>query len=663
MNQRTHIPANLRYGITVVALLLVINTLLRIAFVLYNSQEAAVLPMRELALGFLVGIRFDLATILIFNGLILLFMAMPLKCNLQRGTYKVLNILIILVNIPILVVNFIDMVYYGFADKRMTHELFTTRSDFGSFKPSLLMEWWWVFLVFFVLVWLFYRILNHFSVRQIRHVDMEGYRGSLRDWAITFIFVLMMYAGLRGGIQRPITIDAAFVGEDTFTGNVALNSAFTVLSTVDWGGDEPIKMVPVVDAVAVTRDMVKNSFDGDYVSDAYPLLREANFSGPENRYNVVFLIIESLNASKVGCLNGSAPGRSLTPNLDSLVRHGRMYSNYYSNGVRSVEAVPSLLNSMPEIFARPTIWSHYSDNAHYGLGNMLDERGYYTAFFCGSHNGTMGFDRYSKRCGIQNYYGMNEYPHSERDFNGYWGCHDGPFTKWMGEQQDGFKEPFLSAFFSISNHHPFNLPSEIAPDIAELPISPMEKTTMYTDRVIGEYFKQVRGYDWFERTIFVVTGDHCFHEFPDPKRTIMDNFHVPMLLVGPCVEPGMDGRLGNHVSLLPTLIELLRLDTWHTSTAVSLLDTHAPFAINSLMGVATLAMDSVAYSTNFEAKLPLHVMHDGKWEKENKNDMIGDQRKTEMAYRLRCVYQTLQNARVTDRLHAPLATREFAVTE
>lgn len=655
MNQKASIPANVRYILTVLGLLLGINTLLRIAFMLYNSQEAAVLPLKELLMGFLVGIRFDLTTIMIFNGLILLFMAMPFRCNLERRTYKYLNILLILANIPILLVNFIDMVYYGFADKRMTHELFTTRSDFGSFKPELLMEWWWVFLLFAMLVWIFYRILNRFSIRQFQRVDAAGYRASLRDWALTFLLMVFMYGGMRGGIRQPITVDAAFVGEDTFTGNLALNSAFTVLSSVDWGGDEPIHLVPEADAIAVTRSMVRNRFDGDFISPQYPLLRRAEFDGPENKYNVVFLIIESLNASKVGCLNPDASKKGLTPNLDSLVRHGRMYRNYYSNAVRSVEAVPALLNSMPDIFTRPTIWSHFTENAHNGLGNMYKSRGYETAFFCGAHNGTMGFDKYSKVCGIERYYGMNEYPRAEQDFNGFWGCHDGPFMQWMGEQQSALKEPFLSVFFSISNHHPFTMTLEMGADIAAKPLSPMEKTTMYTDRVIGEYFKKVRQYDWFERTIFVVTGDHCFHEYPDPSRSLMDNFRVPMLLVGPCIEPGFDDRLSNHVSIMPTLIELLRLDTWHSSTAVSLFDPAPPFAINSLMGVTTLAMDSVAYSSNFEARLPPLVLRDGRWCAENPNAPLDLQRKSEMDFRLRSVFQTLQHARVTDRLHAPPA--------
>jgi uncharacterized sulfatase len=652
---RLNIPSNHRYGISVIAILLVINTVLRVAFYLYNREGASVLPFQEVLMGFWVGIRFDLATIFLFNGLILLFLVLPLALNQRRSTYKALNFMLLVVNIPILLVNFIDMVYYGFAEKRMTHELFTTRSDYHSFKPDMLMEWWWVFLIFFSLIYVFYRALNYLTNWQVSADESENYRASTKDWAITFLFFLMIWGGMRGGIREPISIDTAFVGEDTFTGNLALNSAFTVANTLDWGGDEPVDLIQPQIAIPTMQEMVRNPFDGEFTSKVYPFLRQSHFEGPENRYNVVVLIIESLNANKVGCLTGMPLEKSLTPNLDTLVRHGRIFGNYYSNGIRSVEAVPAVLNSMPEIFQRPTIWSHYSDNTHFGIGQMLAERGYHRSFFCGAHNGTMGFDSYSQRCDIDHYFGMDEYPYADRDFNGYWGCHDGPFLQWMADRQSGFAEPFLSVFFSISNHHPFVLSEDMASDIAQMDLSPMEKTTRYTDRVLGEYFRKVSKEPWFNRTIFVVTGDHCFHEFPNPRRTILDNFRVPLLLLGPGIQPGIDNKIGNHVSILPTLIDLLKLDTWHASSGLSLLDSVRPaFAINSLMGVTTLVMDTVAYSTNFQTQLPSLILRDGKWFNEKHVGPLPAHVKMAMDLKLRSLYQCLQHARVNNRFHAPL---------
>ena len=61
---------------------------------------------------------------------------------------------------------------------------------------------------------------------------------------------------------------------------------------------------------------------------------------------------------------------------------------------------------------------------------------------------------------------MNEYPYSERDFDGYWGCADGPFMQWMSGKQQEMKEPFMSVLFTISNHPPFTLRKDADPKIA-----------------------------------------------------------------------------------------------------------------------------------------------------------------------------------------------------
>lgn len=600
----------------------------------------------DVLLGYLIGLRFDLATIFILNGVFLLFLSLPIRLNQQRRTYKVMNWIIVLVNIPVLIVNGIDVVYFGFAEKRLTHELFTTKSDYQSFQPSMLMEWWWLILFAVVLIVGFYRVLDRSSRRHVENSSRLLQQNPRQAWGVVGLYLLLTFTGVRGGWQKePLVPAKAYVGETIFVGNLGLNSAYTVLSTVDVGEYKHINWVPEAEAVAMARSMVECSFDGPFEDESVPLLRQSHFEGPEKQYNVVFLIIESLNANLVGSLNGQSLEESLTPNLDTLVRHGRMFTRNYANGVRSIEALPSLLNSMPEIFRRPTIGSHFSSNAHYGLPHILGERGYHTSFFCGAHNGTMGFDLYAKVSGIQHYFGMNEYPKANEEFDGFWGCADGPFMEWMGEQQNSFPEPFMNVFFSISNHHPFKLPPHGAEGIAEKGWSDMEKTTHYTDRVLGAYFEQVSQFDWFDRTIFVLTGDHCFHEQSEPGRTIVENFHVPLLVVAPGVEPGLDDRISNHINVMPTVIDLLQLDTYHSSTGVSLLGERPTFAINSLQGLQTLIEGNSAYTTNFERGLPLLQWEKGVWQQRQTKSVSA-----EMDLRLRSLYQVLSNARVEDRM-------------
>jgi len=642
------LPPNVRYLLTATVVLLGINFIFRLAFLLYNQAQFQALSWSEIGMGFAVGMRFDLATILIFNGLVFLYLALPIRFIVSRKSLRWCNILIILFNFPVIVLNGIDVVYFGYAEKRLTHELFTTKSDYGSFKPEMLMEWWWIFALAGLCMVAGYVILNRSSKRLLEDEESQSKVPLKVSWAFTVLFVVLAYFGVRGTKKEPLHTRRAFVTESTFLGNMGLNSALTVISSLDVGEDEMLDWVPVKEAVSTTQGMIQGQEDGDFSLD-YPLWRRHQPAGSENHFNVVFLIIESLNASQVGCINGDLEN-SLTPNLDTLVKHGRMYTNFYANGVRSVEALPSIFNSMPEIFRRPTIGSHYAENDHYGLGHILGERNYFNAFFCGAHNGTMGFDEYAAKSGIPNYYGMTEYPYGERDFDGYWGCADGPFLQWMAEQQNQLQQPFFTTFFSISNHHPFNLPPQASSAIRDANLSAKEKTTRYSDQVLGEYFAKVSQYDWFERTVFVLTGDHCFHEESEPGRPIMANFHVPLFILGPCIEPGLDDKLGNHVSILPTLVDLMELDTWHSSAGTSLLDTLPTFAINNLLDIATLATDSLAFSTNFEEMQALQVRKDGNWV--DVDHQLFREKSRTMEQQLRSIYQVLFNTRVKNRVVA-----------
>jgi phosphoglycerol transferase MdoB-like AlkP superfamily enzyme len=646
---RLQIPGNVRYALTVVLLLLLMNTLLRTVFLLYNTDQARAMTWTDILLGYSVGFRFDLATILIFNGIILLFLALPLAIHRRRSTYRICNILLVLANMPILVVNAIDVVYYSFAEKRLTHELFTTQSDFGSFKPSLLAEYWWLFLLFFTMTVVMYKVLNFFA---LRYVLQSESRPLSRRWLWSGTFVVCMYFGMNGGWQsNPLAISNAYVGESFFSGSMGLNSAYTILTAVDWQRQEAMRNIPEAEAIAVTRSMLKHPWDSEYLRTDYPLLRKTHFVEPERHYNVVFLIIESLNARDIGILNGAEKGKSLTPNLDTLARHARVYNRYFANGTRSVESLPALLNSIPDIFGRPTIGSHFINNTHYGLPMILGERGYETSFFCGSHNGTMGFDKYAAASGISQYFGMNEYPYSERDFDGYWGCADGPFMQWMAVKQQKMKEPFMSVLFTISNHHPFNLPKDAGPEISRLPVSRMQKTVKYTDQALGAYFQEVRKQAWSKNTIFIITGDHCFHEHSDPERTFVENFQVPLFLIGPEIEPGMDDRIGQHISIMPTLISHMRLRTLHASTGVSLLG-EAPkgFAINNLMDVASLVQGDLALSSSFEKVHAVCHNEGRRWLKVYDGE-VSDKKKLEMEYKLRCLFQVYHNTRIKNKLH------------
>jgi Sulfatase len=633
-----------------IGILLLGDLLLRLAFFLYNAQGGWDYAAGDIPLAMLVGLRFDLATLAVFNGLLLVLALLPIPR--QDRLIERLAPWLVLLHLPVLVLNAIDIVYFGFASKRLSHELFSGGTEAMTTGMDSVVAHWWLLLALLLLAtgqwWLMRR-----AAGQVALPNRSGTRVRILAWAPPLLLGGLLFLAFRGGLQkRPLRPGNAFVSGSIFLGNVSLNSAYTVLQSLDIGNEAAVDVMPLDAAIVRCRQAVRNDFDGPFLSDEYPLLRESRFAEPERRYNVVLLIVESLNANKLGCINGKPLDQSLTPNLDTLARRGRLHTQFFSNGARSVQSLPAILNATPDIFERPLIGSSFETNRQWGIGSILAARGYHTSFLCGGPNGTLGFDAYSKMSGFQHYFGQSDYLGPDNTVASNWGLHDRPALKWLADLQQGFPKPFLSTWFSISNHHPFALPPDCPPAIAQGQLSDMDKTVRYTDWALGQYFDQVLRTDWGRNTVFVLTGDHCFYYDDDPDRGDLQNFHVPLLLVGPDIAPAVDDRAASHVSILPTLIDLLRLQTKHSAIGVSVLSQHnAPFALNGLMGVQSLVRDGRYYSTTFSSPVNSYRHVDRQWTRDDA--FMASPEGRSMDSTLRAIYQVCSYMRQHNKQNSP----------
>lgn len=636
--------------IWVVALLLFANFLLRLGFALYNGLHLQAVSFADLALAFGVGVRFDLATIMIFTGLVFLILLLPIPALHRESAYKRFNIFILMLNLPVFLVNAVDIVYYGFAEKRLTHELYSIKfGDVTTTAGAGFFDFWWLLFLVGSLTYGLSRLMWWATQRVLESPAEPRKYGKIPVWLAPLVGGGLIFLCIRGGFQQlPLRPSMAFVSASNFAGNLGLNSAYTVVSSLMLEKDTRLDLLPDEQANETIRRMVVNDFDQEWAGPAYPLLRRADFPGPEKRYNVVMIIVESLDALHVGSIvpNDTAP--SLTPFIDSLAKTGLLFTRFHANSNRSIEALPAILNSLPDIYGRPLIGSAHENINHWGIGNILHARGYNTSFYHGGRNGTMGFDNYSRISGLEDYFGLDEYPESERDYDGNWGIFDSPFFAWWGDQLNQTPEPFLSVLFTISNHHPFTLPENGYEDIKHLRATPYQKTIAYTDRVLEEFFTRIDTMPWKDSTLFVITADHCFFEPTHPTQNSISHSHIPLLLIGPGIEPGVSRKISNQINIMPTLIEALRLDTWHSSGGVSLLSDKPAFAITNNMGIVTLMHDSLTWSTDFVRPRTWFYEKDGAWKAVGDPMQMPEAQRKEMDLEARAGFQTFLNIRANN---------------
>ena len=280
----------------------------------------------------------------------------------------------------------------------------------------------------------------------------------------------------------------------------------------------------------------------------------SSFSGVGRDFNVALIIVESLSREYMGWGNDF---KGHTPFLDNLAAKSLFFPNTVANAQRSIESLPSILASVPHFLPKAFPTTPYMENHFLGLGQVLQKKGYTTSFFHGGQNGTMYFDATAARLGFSKYYGMSEYPHKDRDYDGAWGIFDEPFLQFFVEQMGQQEEPWASVVFTLSSHHPYKIPDQHQEKFVggELPI---HRSIEYADWSLQKFFEKASEQDWFNRTLFLITADHTQKNSQPSYRTRVKRRLVPLYFYLPGLEfKGVFPQQVQQLDIMPSILTVL----------------------------------------------------------------------------------------------------------
>jgi phosphoglycerol transferase MdoB-like AlkP superfamily enzyme len=448
----------------------------------------------------LYGLRFDTFSIIVSNGLFILIFILPFPFTIKGILKTILKSYFLIVNSLFLLVNCIDIGYFAFIHKRSSADLLNQaggQTDLGKLLPQYLADFWWVLGIYLILIYFLIRGVNSCFQKQSDPLPMQK---KDKVWvAIVFVFFIgSMILGIRGGFQRnPLDIVDAGGMTKAEEVPIVLNTPFTIIKTL--GGEK------VEEFHFFSEEELKIKFDPIHE------YKDSTFK----KMNVVVLILESF--AKEYTSLGKV--KSYTPFFDSLMQHGLTFTNAYANGAKSIEGIPAILSSMPSLMENPIINSAFSNNIQTSFASVLNSEGYNTSFFHGGINGTMNFDIYAKLAGYQNYFGMNEY-NDEKDFDGFWGIWDEPYLQYTVKKMNEFKEPFHSSIFTLSSHHPYNVPKKYEGRFPKGHLENLESVG-YSDHCLRLFFESAKKTNWYKNTLFVLVADHCcLSEHPFFRNTI-----------------------------------------------------------------------------------------------------------------------------------------------
>jgi phosphoglycerol transferase MdoB-like AlkP superfamily enzyme len=194
----------------------------------------------------------------------------------------------------------------------------------------------------------------------------------------------------------------------------------------------------------------------------------------------------------------------------------------------------------------------------------------------------MGFDSFSRMAGFNDYFGMNQYP-DKSDFDGMWGVWDEPFFQFFAGKLNTFKQPFVTAIFSVSSHHPFKVPEKYIGKFRKGPI-PICEVVNYSDYSLQEFFKEISTKPWFKNTLFVLTADHTNEKFHREFQNSLGQFLVPILFYKQGSDlHGYKNRIAQQIDIMPTILNYLHYDNEYIAFGNNLLDdTYESFGFNTI---------------------------------------------------------------------------------
>ena len=90
---------------------------------------------------------------------------------------------------------------------------------------------------------------------------------------------------------------------------------------------------------------------------------------------------------------------------------------------------------------------------------------------------------------------------------------------------------------------------------------PIHKSIRYADDALGGFFEEVKKYEWYENTIFLVTADHTAELESKKYTNSIGRFLIPLIVHDPTAKivPRIDFSMGQQIDVAETIFDLLEL--------------------------------------------------------------------------------------------------------
>lgn len=543
---------------------------------------------------------FDTSAILYTLSLYAILMLFPIHYKERIVWQQIAKWLYVSVNAIAVCLNLADAVYFKSTSRRITSTCFRefeNETNIGNIVSTEIISHWYLFLIAAAIIYLLIKLYREPTPNPSRREGNSNFKPFPlervgRGWlsssfssssyyllhsVIFLLYIPISICGMRGGATeavRPITISNAnqYVNRPIEAAMI-LNTPFSLIRTFNKKGFSEQTYFSQEELEAIYNPVYGykvRRFEGHKVESS---------SKPQK--NFVILIVESFGREYIGTLNEKLENghyKGYTPFVDSLIQHSLTFDYTFCNGRRSIDGMPAILSAIP-MFIEPFFTTPHSLNDVSGIAGELGKIGYYSAFFHGAENGSMGFQAFAKTTGFKDYFGRTEYNHDKRfggdkDFDGTWAIWDEEFLQFFATKMGEFRQPFVTSVFTASSHHPYSIPDKYKDVYPEEGIE-IHKCIRYVDNALRQFFNTAKKQPWYDNTMFVITSDHTNLTDHKEYQTDMGYCCSPIIFFDPSgdIKPMRRHAIAQHIDIMPTLLNYAGYDKPYIAFGTDLFNT------------------------------------------------------------------------------------------
>lgn len=496
-------------------------------------------------MSFLLGIRFDIAAIVLVN-------AVPILLSfINTFNQKFLSferVLFIFLNTAAFITAVDDYELFLYLGKRLSFDFFLIAEDILAQLPQIILNYWYLPLsaILFGVGYYFF---------DKRYFTLKKKKSSWFSYVSGVLLLGVSFIGIRGGLQhKSINVQSAFLQGKNELGHLVLNTPYHFLRTLK---NKPMQSLRYFSNDDEAKNVILNERD----------LRQG-IQGHANA-NVVLIILESFASEYMDA--------GYTPFLNELKEKSLFFSRHLANGRRSVEALPSLLCGLPSLIAEPISKSIFQGNKFNCFPRILKDAGYTNYFFHAGARGTMGFESYTLANGFHRYFSREDY--GDQDYDGTWGIFDLPYLQYVADEIDKMPTPFVAGIFTLSSHQPYAIPDEFN---GKFPKGTLEihESIGYVDHALRMFFEKIKNAPWFSNTLFIITSDHSQKLETSKYMNMVGRYRVPLIIFGPGIVSGESKRVTQHADIPASILDYVEVPGDMPATSVSVFNSDQGVALN-----------------------------------------------------------------------------------